>query len=146
MEKMIWFDMDGTIVDFYGVEGWLNDLINSNTRPYEVARPLHNMAVLARLMNAMSREGWGFGIISWTSKNGTEQFNAEVAEAKREWLAKHLPSVTFSEICIVPYGTNKWNVCKNGVLFDDEEGNRFAWGNGLAYEPSDIVKMLKALR
>lgn len=34
MEKMIWFDMDGTIADLYGVENWLEDLRN------EVARPI----------------------------------------------------------------------------------------------------------
>ena len=31
MTKAIYFDMDGTIANFYGVDGWLNDLINENT-------------------------------------------------------------------------------------------------------------------
>ena len=29
IEKTINFDMDGTIADLYGVDNWLNDLINS---------------------------------------------------------------------------------------------------------------------
>ena len=33
MRKVIVFDMDGTITDFYGVEGWLDDLHASNPRP-----------------------------------------------------------------------------------------------------------------
>ena len=39
MRKQINFDMDGTLVDFYGVEGWLDDLMNRNTRPYREAKP-----------------------------------------------------------------------------------------------------------
>ena len=38
--KVINFDMDGCIVDLYGVDNWLNDLINSNPRPYAIANPL----------------------------------------------------------------------------------------------------------
>ena len=43
VEKMICFDMDGTIADLYGVDGWLDDLINKSARPYEVAKPLVNL-------------------------------------------------------------------------------------------------------
>ena len=44
----IWFDMDGTIADLYGVDGWLDNLINEDTRPYDIAKPLVNMAYLSR--------------------------------------------------------------------------------------------------
>ena len=49
-KKVIVFDMDGTIVDFYGVSGWLNDLNNHRTRPYEIAEPLYDMVELANLL------------------------------------------------------------------------------------------------
>lgn len=39
----IFFDMDGTLADFYGVENWLEYLNAEDTLPYEVAKPLHNM-------------------------------------------------------------------------------------------------------
>ena len=45
-------------------------------------------------------------------------------------------------IKVVEYGTNKYKACGGGILFDDEELNRTAWGAG-AYEPADIVKVLK---
>ena len=48
MEKAIYFDMDGTIADLYGVDGWLDDLMNESTRPYAAAAPLLNMQQLAR--------------------------------------------------------------------------------------------------
>ena len=34
MTKMIVFDMDGTIADLYGVEGWLEMLEAENAAPY----------------------------------------------------------------------------------------------------------------
>ena len=36
----IYFDMDGTIADFYGVENWLDYLLAEKTFPYVSAKPL----------------------------------------------------------------------------------------------------------
>ena len=146
MTKAIYFDMDGTIVNFYGVDGWLNDLINENTRPYKEAKPLVNMNILARRLNTLQRNGYKIGIVSWLSKNGTENFNKAVTETKLHWLSKHLHSVTFDEIKIVPYGVPKSEVVENsnGILFDDEEPNRKNW-KGIAYDADNILTILKAV-
>ena len=81
-EKIINFDMDGTIADLYGVDGWLNDLINGDTRPYDIAKPLVNMSALARRLNTLQRKGYIINIISWTSKSGTAEYNERVKVAK----------------------------------------------------------------
>lgn len=140
----IWFDMDGTIADLYGVAGWLDDLMARNTRPYEIARGIGNLALIARLLNKAQKNGHEIGIISWTAKVDDPAYNARVADAKREWLHRHLPAVTWNEIKVVRYGTDKRTVTGGGILFDDEEPNRVAWGAG-AYEPANIVKVLKNL-
>lgn len=140
----IWFDMDGTIADLYGVDGWLDNLINEDTRPYDVAKPLMNMAYLARLLHKAQANGYEIGIISWTSRNGSDLYNGEVALAKMVWLHKHLPSVEWDEIKIVRYGTNKRTACGGGILFDDEEPNRKAWGDG-AFTPDEIIRVLKGI-
>jgi hypothetical protein len=145
MTKEIWFDMDGTIANLYKVEGWLEAIRNEDTMPYTEARPMLNFSLLARLLNRLQADGWKIGIISWTAKNGSEAYNVAVEMAKRAWLAKHLPSVEWDEIKVVRYGTNKLNACGGGILFDDEEGNRNIWGD-VAYEPQDIVEILKGLR
>ena len=143
MTKTIWLDMDGTFADLYGVENWLPMLIASDPTPYIVARPLVHMATLARLLNTAQRKGWNIGVISWTSKSGSADYNAEVTAAKLVWLAKHLPSVHFDEINIVPYGTPKQNFAKTSsdVLFDDEAQNRENW-TGNAYNVQNLLKTL----
>lgn len=141
--KKIYFDMDGTIANLYNVDGWLEYLINRDTTPYEVAQPMVNFSTLARLLHKLQRNGYTIGIISWTAKNSTEEYNERVAQAKRQWLAKHLPSVSFDEIHIVEYGTPK-STCGKGILFDDEERNRLEW-NGTAYNVNNILEVLRNL-
>lgn len=133
--------MDGTIANLYGVDGWLNDIQNESVRPYIEAKPMMNMSALARVLNRLTNEGYSVNVISWTAKNGSDEYNARVAEAKKAWLAKHLKSVHFEQIVIVPYGTPKQNH-GNGVLFDDEEQNRIAW-NGKAYDEKNIMNVLR---
>ena len=139
----IWLDMDGTFVNLYGVNDWLPMLIAEDTTPYEVAKPLVAMNIFARRLNALKRKGYTINVVSWTSKNGSADYNARVATAKRAWLARHLPSVEFDRIDIIAYGTPKQNG-RNGILFDDEEPNRTNW-NGTAYDVANILETLKAL-
>ena len=147
--KAIYFDMDGTIANFYGVENWLEYLMKKDTTPYAEAKPLIRFCTLARMLNKAQRNGWKIGIVSWLAKNSTEDFDARVTETKLEWLAKHLPSVHWDEIKIVKYGTPKQTVVNNpfGILFDDEEQNRTRWNdnNGMAYDETMIMEVLKAV-
>ena len=139
------FDMDGTIADLYGVENWLDYLINEKAYPYEVAKPMVNMSRLARIIHRVQKRGDRVEIISWLSKNGTDHYNMAVTIAKLEWLKKHLPSVEFDDIHIVPYGTPKADVTHTynyAVLFDDEKRNRDEWHRGMAYAPDKIFEIM----
>ena len=146
MAKAIYFDMDGTIADLYGVDGWLADLEAHNPRPYAEARVMHNMSILAKAIHKAQANGIKVGVISWLSKTATEDYNKAVEKAKRKWLKKHLKSVDFDEVHIVPYGTPKSTVaiCE-GILFDDEERNRLEWNKGKAYPPEKIFEILKKI-
>lgn len=142
-KKVINFDMDGTIADLYGVADWLDYLIAEDATPYAVAKPLVNMRILARLLNKLQKNGYTINIISWTSKNGSDAYNSLVADVKKAWLKKHLKSVKFNNIFVVPYGTPK-NTIASGILFDDEEKNRATWGKN-AYDVDNILGVLKAI-
>lgn len=138
------FDMDGTIANLYGVENWLDYIINKDATPYAIAKPLLNLSALARILNRLQRDGYKINVISWLAKNSTKEYDEEVTKAKREWLAKHLASVKFDNINIVAYGTPK-STCGNGILFDDEENNRKEW-RGNAYDVENIIEILKNLK
>ena len=146
MNITINFDMDGTIADLYGVENWLDYLIAENTFPYANARPLLNLSALARKLNALQKQGYNLAVISWLSKSGTVEYNEAVTEVKMAWLRKHLPSVAWDRITIVPYGTPKQNFCENplDILFDDEERNRENW-TGRAYGVENILGVLREI-
>ena len=146
MKTTINFDMDGTIADLYGVENWLDDLIAESVRPYAEAEPLVRLSALARKLNSLQKNGYSLSIISWTSKSGTEAYNAKVTETKLEWLNHHMPSVHWDEIHIVPYGTPKqiFAHTKQDILFDDEEPNRKAW-TGTAYNANNIFTLKKGI-
>lgn len=139
----IYLDMDGTIADLYAVPNWLKMLRAENPTPYIQAEPLVRLSALARQLNRLQRNGYIIGIISWGSKHATPEYDEAVARAKNFWLNKHLPSVKFDEIHIVPYGTPKSTVAKekNGYLFDDEENNRTEWG----INAFDVINMLDIL-
>ena len=143
MVREINFDMDGTLCDFYGIENWLQYLIERNPFPYENAKPLVNMSALARRLNSLQRKGYKVNVISWLAKNSTADFDAVVTVAKVKWLRKHLPSVHWDNINIVGYGTPK-NTIGCGILFDDEEPNRKMWGEG-AYDAHNILGVLKEI-
>ena len=144
--RTIYFDMDGTITDLYGVNGWLDYLIAKDSTPYEIAKPLVRLSLLARYLNELQRKGYRIGIISWLAKNSNADFDKAVTEAKMKWLKTHLASVQFDEINIVAYGTPKemFSKSKMDILFDDETPNREKW-NGEAFNEKMIFEILKAL-
>ena len=148
MVKIINFDMDGTLDDLYGVENWLPKLRALDASPYTDAIPCLSLSLLARYIHKVQAQGWRVNIVSWLSKEPNPDYDAAVTAAKLEWLKKHLPSVTFDEIIIVPYGVPK-HTLSAGILFDDEQPNRIAWNDANednhAYDESTIFEVLKLI-
>ena len=144
MTKEIWFDMDGTIADLYGVENWLEKLKACDPSPYANAKPLVRLATLARVLNNLQKTGWKIGVVSWLSKNSTKEYAKAVTAAKMEWLKIHMASVKFDNVDIIDYGTPKY-IGRDGILFDDEEKNRKEW-RGQAYGVNNILEILKELK
>ena len=148
MKKMLVFDMDGTIADLYGVDGWLNDLRTEKTRPYEVAEPLYNMDELCETLNKLRKLGWMVCVTTWLAKNATKEYNKAVTKAKKDWLEKY--NFPYDEIHCVKYGTTKANCTRNKadfqILFDDNKKVRDGWTLGTTVNAEfDIMKFLKAL-
>lgn len=146
--KRIVFDMDGTLADFYGVDGWLEDLENHNPRPYEVAKPLVDMELLIDLLDLLKAQGWIICITSWLSNGSSKNFDKLVRIAKRNWLAKY--DFPYDEIHLVKYGTTKADCTRNKkgyqVLVDDNEKVRKGWTLGHTINANeDIISALAEL-
>ena len=148
MKKMLVFDMDGTIADLYGVENWLSDLRNEDTKPYEIAKPIYNMDELNNILNMLKTNGWRIVVTTWLSMNATKKYNKAVTKVKKEWLKKF--NFPYDEIHCVKYGTTKAN-CTRGkadfqILFDDNKKIRDGWTLGTTVNAKyDILPFLKAL-
>lgn len=142
----IFFDMDGTIADLYGVENWLDYLRAEDAFPYENAKALLNLQALAHRLNNLQRKGFRIEIISWLAKNSNENYDNLVTLAKVNWLRNHLHSVSFDEINIVSYGICKdtFRHSDSDILFDDEERNRNEWG-GVSFDVHNILEVLRWL-
>lgn len=153
MKKSICFDMDGTIADLYNVEGWLNDLRDSNARPYREAAPMVNMLILKALLIALKKEGYVIGVISWGSKESTREYGRAVRATKIEWLKAQGIYDCIDYVHVVKYGTAKSSVDSRlcgGLLFDDSEAVCEDWNahyDGVAVDPraNDILEMLSTL-
>lgn len=133
--KTIYFDMDGTIADLYGVERWLDKLMAEDETPYKEAGKLENMELLTELLMKLQSNGIKIGVISWLSKEATKTYKVKVTRAKKEWLKKNIP-IKFDETHFVRYGARKDYVAKdkNGLLFDDDDKVREKW-RGMAINP-----------
>lgn len=146
--RTIVFDMDGTIANFYGVDGWLDYLKAEDTTPYEIAKPLYDMDYLGLLLLILKTDGWKIVITTWLAKGGTKEYNDRTRKAKLEWLKKY--NFPYDEIHLVKYGTTKANCTRKiggyQVLVDDNETVRKGWTLGATIDANyNIIEKLEKL-
>lgn len=145
--KVLVFDMDGTIADFYGVVTWLEDLRNENTRPYEIAKPLYDMDMMYVLLETLKTLGYKIVVTTWLAKDSTKDFKDKTRKAKLDWLAKY--NFPYDEIHLVQYGTTKANCTRKlggyQILVDDNDKVRKGWnlGNTINANKNIIEELIK---
>jgi hypothetical protein len=141
MNKTIVFDMDGTIANFYGVDNWLNDIRNENTRPYDIAEPIYDMDVLNAILLALKSQGWRIAITTWLAMGSSVEFENATRRAKLNWLAKY--DFPYDEIHLIRYGRTKADATrKNGgyqILVDDNAKIRQGWSLGSTIDANSNI-------
>jgi hypothetical protein len=141
MNKVLVFDMDGTLVDLYGVENWLEQLRSFNPRPYVVAKPLYDMKVLKSLLEVLKANGWKIVITSWLSKETTPLYDEMVRVSKKYWLDSY--SFPYDELHFVKYGTTKANCTRKlggyQIIVDDNEKVRKGWHLGDTIDANENI-------
>lgn len=132
MNRTLVFDMDGTIANLYGVEGWLEMLKAEDARPYEIAKPMYRMDILGTVLKYLKMFGWKIVVTTWLAQNATEAYNAEVTKVKKEWLDRY--EFPYDDFNAVVYGTPKTEVTKKiggyQILVDDNADVRKEWNLG----------------
>lgn len=149
ISKMICFDMDGTIADLYAVPNWLAKLRAEDASPYAEAAPMWDMAKLRDILLKLIAKGWEIRVISWLSKDSTEEYKEAVRQAKREWLARY--DFPADKVHLVAYGTTKADcvrrITEAAILVDDNEKVRSGWHLGETIDPmnGDLLERLEGL-
>ena len=152
LPKMICFDMDGTISRLYAVPNWLARLNAQDPTPYLEAEAMWNMAQLAEILSALQNLGVEIRIITWLSKESTEEYKNAVREAKKEWLENY--DFPYDHFHGVQYGATKADSIRKALapnetawLIDDNAKVRKGWHMGEAIDPTnvDLLELLSSL-
>lgn len=147
MSKALMFDMDGTIADLYGVDGWLDKLTNEDATPYTDAKPIVDPQELTDVLSKAKEQGYTVGVVSWLAKGSSKDYAKATRNAKREWLAKYYPNV-FDEVHLVKYGATKRQAIRkhqHAVLVDDNAKVRKGF-TGRTIDASNSKAMMDELR
>lgn len=101
----IYFDLDGTLYDLYGLPDWLEKLRNEQAGAYTDGEPLFDENSFYNIISDLLLEGVKFGVITWLAMQASEEYEASTTEEKRNWCKKFLPFIeTFAA---QSYGTPK---------------------------------------
>ena len=143
LPKMICFDMDGTIADLYAVDEWLPRLRAEDANPYREALAMWNMLKLAEILANLQALGVDIRIITWLSKDSSEEYKEAVREAKRDWLAEQ--GFPFDHFHGVQYGSTKADSVRKYLgenetawLIDDNAKVREGWHLGETIDPTNV--------
>ena len=148
MNKILNFDMDGTIADLYNVPDWLPMLRAEDTTPYEVAKPMVSMLQFNYVLSALKSKGCVVTIITHYAIGSSDDYSRRTKRAKRKWVKDC--GIPYDHFHCQPYGTPKEQAIKNyrkgaeAILFDDNEEIRNKWTVGETVDPAttDIIEYL----
>ena len=84
MSTKIYFDLDGTVYNLYGVLNWLERLRNEDVTVYNQGSRLFDDE-LYKVAATLMRYGVRFGVITWGSMTASPEFEVQSEETKRQW-------------------------------------------------------------
>lgn len=120
----IWFDMDGTIYNFYDIPNWLEMLEKGRYGVYNVLG--YRRRHLTRIMEvvaALVKQGWRVGVLTWASKNlaADDVRIDEISDVKYAWLSENAQALKDNGyfFCF-EYGKNKAEyLAEQGLASED---------------------------
>lgn len=129
-KTILYLDMDGTIANLYGLDNWLERLLNEDKTVFIDCEPL---ITEKQLLTLYPLEKYDIRILSMTPKNATQAYCESVREQKNVWLDKYFPRL--QKRLYMAYGYNKnLKNSKNAMLIDDNDKIRANY-KGIALYP-----------
>ena len=127
--KKIYFDLDGTVYDLYGMKNWLEMLRNEEKGAFTNGNPLVNMTALEDVCLRLIKKGFHIGVITWLPMGASLEYQEVCTQEKRKWVEDFMPYV--SEFYALEYGTPKQYApakrAKEMRLIDDSKEVREMW-------------------
>lgn len=109
-----------------------------------------DMKALREVLLKLIDKGYEIRIISWLSKDSTEEYKTAVRKAKREWLEKY--NFPADKCHFIAYGRTKADCIRRvadapAVLIDDNKKVRDGWHLGESIDPTkvNLLEVLSAL-
>lgn len=149
--KKIYFDMDGTVYNLYGMENWLEMLRNEEKGAFTLGKPLVDMDKLKRVCIELIGIGYQIGIITWLPMGASLEYSEVCTKEKREWAEENMPYI--SEFYALEYGTPKQYAPARRAaemwLIDDSKEVRKMWVTEKQRKAidanNDIIKALERI-
>lgn len=121
MSVKIYFDLDGTVYNLYGVNEWEPKLRAENPNVFREGSFIGDYQEFMNICNKLLEKGVQFGVITWLPMQASPEYEVECELVKREWVQRYMPFV--SEFIAQSYGVPKQNAiikrAKTMYLLDD---------------------------
>ena len=125
MSKLVYFDMDGTISDLYGVSNIFNRLDSLDASVYYEAKPINKYIDMLKEFHNM---GYKVIILSCLGMISEKQFDIDTINNKNKWLDEYVGDKYIDERIYLPYTKHKEQyIAEYGILVDDDDKVLMNW-------------------
>lgn len=129
MSIKIYFDLDGTVADFYSQENWLEMLRTETSGAFANCKPLFEKDSFYTLIMKLLAKGVQFGVITWLPMQASTEYEEICTKEKLSWCETYLPFL--SEFSAQSYGIPKQNAIRKHatteILIDDNSEICTVW-------------------
>jgi len=148
MKNRIVFDLDGTIYPLYHQENWLERLLSEEKGLFNSQGFMGHFPTVLALLKYLKAHGHAVSVCTWTPKNVSDKYIAQVEREKIEWLEDFFGLDFFDSVFVLPYGADKKAPFKSEtgvILFDDNSEIRQEWNEGDGFVSFDETQILPVL-
>lgn len=126
MNKVVYFDMDGTIADLYGVSDCFKRLDNMDAAVYSEAKPIDKYINMLKEFHTM---GYKVVILSALGMVSSKQFDEDTIRNKGIWLDTYVGKEYIDERIYIPNTKHKelYQLFGKGILVDDDDRVLMNW-------------------